>query len=326
MKLGIIGNGSIVQEALQVLQGTDIQIRALWCRNAAKGQPLCDQYSIEKLYTDIDAFLQDDSFDTVYVGLINSLHYEYAKKALLSKKHVICEKPLTSTRKEAEELVHLAEEKKLYLFEAIMSRYSDNYECLREYIRETGDMKLILCNYSQYSRRYDDYAAGKVLPAFDPALSGGALYDINVYNIHFVTGLFGRPEKIIYEANKGFNGIDTSGVLVMDYGTFKAVCTGAKDCSSVNGVMMEGTKGWIRMDSRPGMIRNLSLHTPEGEKKLDVSEEPFPMRPEFEKIAAVIDNNDYEQMRIWLQQSLITMEVLAEARRYAGIVFPADEK
>ncbi|MCR5794824.1 MAG: Gfo/Idh/MocA family oxidoreductase [Solobacterium sp.] len=324
MKLGIIGNGMIVQTALRSLEGSDIPVKALWCRNAAKGQPLCGQYSIEKLYTDFDGFLEDDSFDTVYVGLINSLHYEYAKKALLAGKNVICEKPLTSTYEEAEELVRIAEGKKLYLFEAIMSRYSRNYECLPEAVKQTGEMKVILCNYSQYSRRYDDYAAGKVLPAFDPALSGGALYDINVYNVHFVTGLFGRPQKVVYEANKGFNGIDTSGVLVLDYGTFKAVCTGAKDCSSVNGIILEGTKGWIRMDSRPGMIRSLTLHTPEGETVLDVCEEPDPMRTEFEKIASVLQNADYEKMRAWLEQSLITMEVLTEARKYAGIRFPAD--
>ena len=70
---------------------------------------------------------------------------------------------------------------------------------------------MVQCNYSRISSRYRQYEQGIVLPAFDPACSGGCLYDINLYNLHFVTGLFGRPEEVDYYANLGFNGVDTSG-------------------------------------------------------------------------------------------------------------------
>jgi predicted dehydrogenase len=316
MIIGTVGNGGIVKTALSSLSGTGIRCTALWCRNGAKGKPLTEQFGIENLYTDYDLFLQDPSFDTVYVGLINSLHYEFTKKAILAGKNVICEKPLTGTLAEAEELVRTAKEKGVFLFEAIMLRYSRNYEAVKAHLDEIGDVKLVISNYSQYSSRFDDYQAGKVLPAFDPELYGGALYDINVYNIHTMTGLFGRPQNAVYYPNRGFNGADTSGVMVLDYGSFKAVCTGAKDSASDCFTMIQGTKGYIKMPGRPGVVRNVTLHLYSGEEKpLDAAQEDNPMANEFMRIADVLDRNDTQTAEEWMERSLETMEILETGRK-----------
>ena len=325
MKLGIVGNGGIVVAALESIKGTDIEPAALWCRNKDKGMPLCEKYAIKTIYTDYDAFLEDRSFDVVYIGLINSLHYEYTKKALEAGRNVICEKPFTSTYKEAEELVALAKEKGVYLFEAIMSRYSENYANIRKNLDKVGEIRLVQCNYSQYSRRYDAYKQGTILPAFDPNLSGGALYDINVYNIHFTEGLFGKPEEVHYYANKGFNGIDTSGILVMKYPGFMVTCCGAKDSASNNGMMIQGDGGYIHVNSRPGMIRDITLYANDGKsQKLDIADDPNPMQTEFVTIAKVIFEENKEQMHAWLEDTLTVMEILQKARNDAGICFLKD--
>ena len=327
IKVGIVGNGLIVQQALGCFKEAGIPCTALWCRNAEKGKPLADEYGIDRIFTDYEEFLDQDDFDTVYIGLINSLHYEYAVTALQKNKNVICEKPITSTYQEMETLRLMARDRNVFLFEAIMSRYSANYETVRDNLARIGDIKLIRANYSQYSRRYDDYQKGKVLPAFDPNLSGGALYDINVYNVHFVTGLFGRPETVTYDANIGFNGIDTSGILVLDYGPFKAVCTGAKDSASPSGITIQGTKGYIEINERPGFVRNVKLHLNDGtEEMLDGKDEGHPMTHEFRVMRRCVQEDDYERTFRWLTASLDTMYVLSEARKSAGIVFPADEK
>ena len=319
MKLGIVGNGGIVKMALHILKDTDIVVSSLWCRNAEKGKPLVEEYGIPSLYTDYDAFLKDDSFDTVYIGLINSLHYEYAKKAILAHKHVIVEKPFTSTYEQAKELYDLTKENNVFVFEAIMSRYSKNYQHIQKYLPCIGDIKMIQCNYSQYSSRYDAYLRHEVLPAFDPEEYGGALYDINVYNIHFVEGLFGKPVFTHYEANIGFNGVDTSGTLIMRYPEYIAVCTGAKDSASHNGVMIQGTKGYIQMDSRPGIIQNISLHTKEEERVIDIEKMQSPMKTEFEQIASIIAEKEYSTMMQWMLDSLEVMKILSNSRNEIGL-------
>lgn len=326
MKIGVAGNGGIVKQALAALAEEKIPVMSLWCRSEERGRPVAEAFNIQDVKTDYDAFLAEDTFDTVYIGLVNSAHYEYAKRALEAGKNVIVEKPFTSTYAEAAELADLAEEKNLFLFEAIMLRYSRNYEAIMKNLEKVGELSLVRSNYSQYSSRYDAYLEGKVLPAFDPEFSGGALYDINVYNVHFVTGLFGSPKYTLYMANKGYNGIDTSGILLMDYGLFKAVCTGAKDSASASGTVLQGSLGTISIDERPGYVRNVKFHDRVSGKDeiLDVESGDAPMRTEFARMQEVMEKKDYRQARIWMNHSLQVMAVLDQSRTDAGIDFAAD--
>ena len=93
MKLAILGTGFIVKEgALPALREVpEIEVTAIFSRpksrNVAEG--LAKQYDIPKVYTDYDELLASTEVDFVYVGLTNSVHYEYAKKALMAGKHVI---------------------------------------------------------------------------------------------------------------------------------------------------------------------------------------------------------------------------------------------
>lgn len=326
MKLGIVGNGMIVKTVLNELKDTDIEATALWCRSEERGRPVAAEFGIEKVYTDYEAFLKDDSYDFVYMGLANSAHYEYTLQAIRAGRNVILEKPFTSTYEEAKQLVEEAKERGVILFEAMLSRYSANYEIIPKYLSKIGEVKLIRSTFCQYSSRYDAYCKGDIKPAFDPLCSGGALMDINVYNISFVIGLFGAPSASVYMANIGHNGIDTSGVVTMDYGSFKAVCTGAKDCSARNGIMIQGTKGWIEVPNRPGFIENVTLHLNQDntDTVIDVAKER-PYIKEFRRMMEVWEADDRKQVDAWLQASLDTMAVLDTSRKQAGVVFPADK-
>ena len=232
MKLGIVGSGGIVKDVLIALKPINtIEIQAIWVRphSKAKGQALAQENNIPQVYTDYEAFLGQADIDTAYIALVNSAHYEYAKKALLAGHNVIVEKPFGSNLREVQELVHLAKEKNLFLWEAVSLLHMPNFRKLQELLPKLGPIRMVQANYSQYSSRYDKYLKGTVLPAFDPQLSGGALYDINIYNLNLIIGLFGMPNSLIYLARKGFNGIDTSGVVLMSYPEFQALAIGAKD-------------------------------------------------------------------------------------------------
>ncbi|MFR2502999.1 MAG: hypothetical protein ACLS85_11090 [Coprobacillus cateniformis] len=117
------------------------------------------------------------------------------------------------------------------MVEAVSTQYLPNTLKIKELLPTLGQIKIVSANYSQYSSRYDAFKAGEVLPAFNPAMSGGALMDLNIYNINLVVALFGKPLNVNYEANIQ-RGIDTSGILTLDYDSFKCVCIGAKDCKA----------------------------------------------------------------------------------------------
>lgn len=118
MKLAILGTGKIVEEVLPVLQEINgIELSAILStpRSIEKAEKLAELYAISQASSDYDNILANPEVDTVYVALPNHLHYDYAKKALLSGKHVICEKPFTLTLAEFEDLAKIAEQKKSYL-------------------------------------------------------------------------------------------------------------------------------------------------------------------------------------------------------------------
>ena len=315
MKVGIVGNGMIVPIAIEAMLRAEIEVTALWCRNASKGKPIVEKYQIQDQYTDYQAFLNDDSFDTVYIGLTNALHYQYAKDAILARKHVIVEKPFTISTAEAKELQALALKHGCMLFEAILSRYSKNYEHLKDELQKIGKIKLIQANFSKYSSRYDKFRKGIITPTFDKARGGGSLMDLNVYNIHFVVGLFGLPKKVQYYPNLAENGVDTSGILIMEYPDFQAVCTAAKDSTSDPFVIIQAEEGTIVYPERPGYVRYGERHDrlTNLTEEIDVVVEEDPMKNEFLYIQEIIDTKNTEQMNAWLEKSTMTVAVLEQA-------------
>ena len=171
MKLGVIGTGKIVHEALFALSHVDtIELKAIFARphSADKGKALAEKYGIEQVYTDYAQLLAEADVDAVYIGLVNSAHYGYSKEAMLAGKNVILEKPFTSTLAEAEELIQIAKERNLFILEAITTIHGPIHKKIEELLPKIGTVKVHQGNYSQYSSRYTDYLQGKVAPAFDP--------------------------------------------------------------------------------------------------------------------------------------------------------------
>lgn len=200
MKLGIVGSGMIVQEflpSLVKLEGLEIMGMQGTKASIGKVEEICIKYGIPNFTDDFDE-LCEFGIDTVYIAVPNFLHFEFCKKALEKGLNVIVEKPMTTNYKEAEKLSGLAKEKKLFLFEAITTLYFENYKKIKGWIEKIGNVKLVQSQYSQYSSRYDAFKRGEILPVFDLQKAGGALMDLGLYNLHYVLGLFGKPENVKY--------------------------------------------------------------------------------------------------------------------------------
>lgn len=328
MKVGMIGSGMIANVFLNTFQSkSNLEVTGIWCmeNTLEMTKELADKYHVDLVETDIDAFLKSELFDVAYIALINSVHYEYARKALLAGKHVIVEKPFTTTYEQAKELASIAKEKNLMLFDCAMSKYSENIEALKKAVQEIGEIKIINFAYSQYSRRYDAYLEGKVLPVFSRELAGGALYDLNVYCLSLIDEIFGEPEEYKYYPNIGYNGIDVSGVMVMDYGSYKAVSYTAKDCDGFRGGYIQGSKGYIRIDGMPANLQNMFLvMNGQSEKKIDVVKHDDPREYMFRKIDEIVEEKDYKRAAVLIEKPLETMKIMECARKEAGIYFPSD--
>ncbi|MCR3759437.1 Gfo/Idh/MocA family oxidoreductase [Clostridium felsineum] len=328
MKLAIIGAGMIVKDFLSIkshIKGLDLD--SIFGRESNRGnmEELKREYGIKNIYYDYQEVLSSEA-DTLYIALPNNLHFEFARKALYANKNIIIEKPITTNYKEAVELANLAKEKKLFIFEAITNQYLPNYRKIKELVKKLGNIKIVQCNYSQYSSRYNSFKEGKVLPAFDPKFSGGALMDLNIYNIHYVVGLFGKPKNVEYYPNIE-KGIDTSGVLILEYETFKCVCIGAKDCRAPIANNIQGDKGCIYQDTPANVCEGFQLMMNDGTESL-INENNYDHRMvnEFIEFVDMVKNNDFKSCYKMLEHSLTVSEVQTIARNKSGIVFPEDNK
>lgn len=324
MKVAVLGAGTIIPAFLEAAEKIkELEIYAIFGQESdlPKMTEFQNQYNISKIYHDYDRLLEDPEVEIVYVALPNHLHYMFAKKAAESKKHVIVEKPFASTYAQAKELIDIADQNKVMIFEAISNQYMPNYQRTKALVKELGDVKIVQLNYSQYSRRYDLFKEGTVLPVFDPKKSGGALMDLNVYNIHYVLGLFGKPERIHYIANIE-RGIDTSGILTMEYPTFQCVSVGAKDCKAPVSINVQGDKGFIHSDDPANVYGSFTFAYNSGTPETIALNEGMPrLYYELRVFADMVMSKNYEEAREYNQHTLDVMEILDEARRQVNISF-----
>lgn len=326
MKLGILGTGMIVKDLLTTIDKFDLEsIYVLGVKETEEEvKELCAKYNLTGYYLDYDELLNQE-IDTVYVALPNFLHYAFAKKALEHGKNVIIEKPITANATELKELIEIAKDKNLIILEAMNIHYLPAYLRLKESLPQIGDIKIVSFNYSQYSSRYNAFKQGTILPAFDYHKAGGALMDLNVYNIHGIVGLFGKPQSIQYQANME-KGIDTSGILTFNYGSFQAVSIGAKDCKAPVTLTLQGDKGVICMHKPINQIRAFEYINNDNETTtIDLDEGKHRLYYEFTEFIRIIDQEDKNKANEMLEISLTVSEIMENARKQQGIVFDNDK-
>lgn len=327
MKIASIGTGFITDWVMrQMLEYEENEYVAIYSRKAETAQTLKEKFNVKKVYTDLDEMLADEEIDCVYVASPNSLHAKHAIQAMKSGKNVICEKPFASNVKECEEMIRVSKETNKFLFEAITVVYNPNYLEIRNQLPKIGKVRIVECNMSQYSSKYDAYLANKNPNVFTTKFSGGALMDLNVYNIHYVVGLFGMPKEVTYAATLADNGIDLGGVVMMKYDDFVATLVASKNSIGKTFTQIQGENGYIYSDLASSMSKNLKVQIRKGDYyEMDLQQRDDAHYFYAGQMLKMIKENDRERCDEMLEHSLNVMKVIDMAKKSAGIVFDADK-
>lgn len=321
MKLGIIGSGKIVKDFLtcaNAITGLELGAIATTKRSAQVGRELAAKYGIKATFSDYRQMLMEASVDTVYVATPSSMHYQMSKDALAAGKNVICEKPFVLTAAEASELKQIADARGVMIVEAITNIYLPNFKALKADVQKLGPVHNAIFNYTQYSSRYDAFLRGEIAPAFDPKLGGGALLDLNVYNVHLAVALFGEPESLVYYPNLQ-KGVDTSGSLHLTYPDKQADLIAAKDADAGfrNQSIISGEKGAVAFTGSSGELAGYQF-IPRGQtpvaKNLNLA--PHRMIPEFTEFVRMEAERDFKASDQAFAHSLAVLRILEAARKF----------
>lgn len=313
MKVAAVGSGKIVETWLSAIADVEEIVCVALCvreKSKVKGEKLAEEFAVETLYTDFQTMLDKEEFDFVYIGIANDVHFQFAKQALESNKNVILEKPFTPTLAETQELISLAKERKLFLFEAITNLYVPMFQVIKDNLHNIGRVKIVNANFSQISTRYANYLAGDIHPVFDPKVYGGALYDINVYNIHLLVALFGEPKEYGYYANRGSNGIDTSGIVHMEFPQCTASAAAAKDAAGECCFSVQGEKGYIRSFEMINALPSVEVSFGDKVRVYHNDDDRNVMVYEFLAFRQMWLDDDYSACEAAMEQTVKVMKIL----------------
>ena len=186
MNIGILSTSSIAPRFIAaVREEGSFQVVALSSRTQEKAEEKAKAWDIPKAYGSHEALLEDRDVDIVYISAVNSAHYKWAKAALEAGKHVICEKPCTTTEAQTRELFQLAKEKGLFLMEAQKMLFLPAVLAAKEAIDKgaLGKVRIAEFNHSFYGS-YNNWM-------YDEAAGGGPLLSSGIYVIELLQFLFG---------------------------------------------------------------------------------------------------------------------------------------
>lgn len=229
---------------------SSLTVAAIASRDQKRAQEAADKAGIEKAYGSYEALLADPSIDVIYIPLPNHMHIEWCLKALEAGKHVLCEKPISMSAKEAEVLIAARNKSGKIIEEAFAIRNHPQWAALRQII-DSGEIGTV--RGAQVTMCYNNRNPNDIRNK--PEIGGGALYDIGSYAVTGCRMVF-NDEPIralgLFEIDPNF-GVDrlTSAILEFPSGHATILLStqaGPSTGGSHQHLGVIAERGWVRAD------------------------------------------------------------------------------
>jgi len=323
MRVGIIGTGWIAEKAAITLNGMDnCEALAVGSRSQEKAVAFASKWGIAKAHGSYRELIDDPDVDLVYVGTPHSHHFDVTKEALLAGKPCLVEKAFMANYRQAKEIVDLAHDRKVFLAEAIWTRYQPVVGMVRQLMKDgrIGEPRLLTATLG--------YSMGEKPRIMRPDLCGGALLDLGVYALNFVRMFF--PADIVNmesQCVKSDTGMDLTNAisLVLSDGMLCNLQSSAA-CVGDNIGVIAGTEGNLIIDN----INNPQQITVNGPDRTYIETIHVPKQItgyEYQFVAcrqALIDGL-LEPREMPHAETLYIMQLMDGLRRKWGVRYPMDE-
>lgn len=243
---GILGPGRIAHEFAKGLQVIDdANLYAVASSKIERAKDFANQYGGAKTYNSYEALVNDPDVDGVYIATPHRFHFENIMLGLNAGKPVLCEKPLTVNAAETRELVKTSHEKKVFLMEALWTRYLPIYSVIRGWLDEKaiGDISLMVSTFGFNAPKDKDDRWQ------NPELAGGTLLDMGIYPIAVSQWVMGAPPKsFVAMGHLSETGVDELTTVLLKYENGVISQFHSSFLSNhVNDFLIYGSKGYIRI-------------------------------------------------------------------------------
>lgn len=340
INVGTIGTSWITEQFIKGSQLTNLyKIKGIYSRSAYRAKDIATIYKADYYTDQLNNILFDPEIDLIYIASPNKLHFEQAMQAIKAGKHVLIEKPMFSNVDEWRQAHDEAKRMNVFIFEGALHIHTRNYRRMKQLIQnkiKESEQPFLGANFNfgQYSSKYVQYrdamANSQIAPnVFNPDYSGGALMDLGVYPVYVVLDLFGLPQSVRYNAQKGENGIDLFGTILFTYDKHQVTIFISKAVHSKlpSEIYIDDETIVIHDISR---ISKVELINNEGQKAdvIDYKPENY-MYDELLNFAEVINDSDSIHQKVryedWKQLSLQVAQTMDLLRRSANISFETEE-
>lgn len=267
---GVLGYARIarLQVIPAILASGNSRLHRLATRDASKQAEIEAQSPGVICSTRYEDVLADPAVEAVYIPLPNSMHHEWAIRALNAGKHVLCEKPLALDAAQARDMVAAAARNDRVLMEAFMYRYSDRTAKVRQVLDsgELGEIRHLNASFRFFLDR-----EGTI--KMQPGLGGGAMYDVGVYPVNLLGLVTGGELPVAVHAEAEFrDGVDVNASVLLRYGSgLLATLHCGFNAFGQMGAEIVGTRGRLVIpDPFLGEAGRITLYTAQGARQIEV--------------------------------------------------------
>ena len=325
LKLGVIGTSWIARSFIDAAHLTEkYNFSAVYSRHLESAARFSADFENIQQFDDLTAFLAT-KLDLIYIASPNSLHFEQAKAAILAGHHIIVEKPAFSNPTELSELLTLAQEKKVFFFEAARNIHEQAFTDIKVFLADKTVSGADF-TYSKYSSKMPALLRGELPNKFNSAMSGGLLADLGVYLLYAAIFWFGKPQSAHYDAVILPSGVDVSGVGSLDYDTFKVAIKCAGNFNSFLPSEIYTTDGTLILDGVNAITSAKFIGLDGTETVLPVTPPKHSLYDEAVKFAEILENKDFAASHMLHNLAKSVAETSYQMRQTADIVFEADKK
>ena len=327
IRWGILGCGRIARKfAADLRLVADAELVAIASRNKETQELFAKDFPCKHFHNSYEALAANKEVDVIYIATPHSHHHEHTMLCLNHDKAVLCEKAFAINSRQAIEMIRTAKEQKVFLMEALWTKFLPHYKKLQELLEQKtlGDIKSVLVNFGF---KTSDKSPQRL---FDPLLGGGTLLDIGIYNVFMTMSVLGKPDSIEATMTPSLTGVDEQIAILFKYNSgamaqlFSSFVTNLPIQAEIN-----GTQGNITLTTRfyePSATIQLYRQLP-GEKEIIAVEKEagFGYQYEARHVNECLKNGLVESPVMTHADSLLLMEILDSIRKKARIEYPADQ-